>query len=97
MDFYVGDRVVSLIDDRPGLQKGEFGSVVGVTDGGSVYIKWDKYNKNRHNGRGDIPIGHGWFIDKKFLTRVSTLDLGELPENNDIKFLFGDDIYDKNM
>lgn len=90
MDFYAGDIVRSLITDGVGLEKGELGTVINVNVVGDPYIHLDKYNKNRHNGYGDIPVGHGWFVSKKCLERVGTLDLGELPENNNIKFLFGE-------
>lgn len=88
MDFYAGDIVRSLINDGVGLKKGEQGTVISVNTTGDPYVRWDTYNRNRHNGYGDIPEGHGWFVGKKCLEKVGTLDLGELPENNDIKFLF---------
>ena len=88
MDFYAGDIVRSLIDDGVGLKKGESGTVIKVNNVGEPYVRWDKYNKYRHNGYGDIPVGHGWFVGKKYLERVGTLDFGELPQNTDIKFLF---------
>ena len=88
MDFYAGDIVRSLINDGVGLKKGEQGTVISVNNAGEPYVRWDAYNKSRHNGYGDIPEGHGWFVGGKCLEKVGTLDLGELPENNDIKFLF---------
>ena len=97
MDFRVGDRVQSTIKDSPGLEEGEYGTVIKILNTGDAYIRWDEYNENRHDGYGDIPNGHGWFVGKRWLKHVPPGDLGELPENHNIKFLFGDDIYNKNM
>lgn len=97
MDFCVGDRVCSIVDDSPGLKIGECGSVIKILESGDPYIHWDEYNRYRHDGYGDVPQGHGWFVGKKSIKMAEAPDLGELPEDSDIKFLFGDDIYDKNM
>lgn len=97
MDFYVGDRVVSILEDYPGLEKGEYGTVVKVRNDGVPIIKWDKFCESRHDADGSIPQGHGWFVLNDFieLAKGQVEDLGKLPEDNDIKFLFGDDIYNK--
>lgn len=88
MGFCVGDRVQSTIEDFPGLEKGEYGTVIKILDTGDAYIRWDEYNENRHDGYGDIPNGHGWFVGKKWLKHIPPNDFGELPESHDIKFLF---------
>ena len=67
MDFRVGDRVQSTIEDLPGLERGEYGTVVKILYTGDAYIRWDEYNESRHDGYGDIPNGHGWFVGKKWL------------------------------
>lgn len=91
MDFCVGDRVESTIKDFPGLEKGEYGTVIKILDDGDAYVRWDEYNPRRHDGYGDIPNGHGWFVGKKCLKHILSNDFGALPENHDIKFLFGED------
>lgn len=88
MDFCVGDRVQSTIEDFPGLKKGECGTVIKILDDGDAYVRWDEYNPSRHDGYGDIPNGHGWFVGKKWLKHILFNDFGALPENHDIKFLF---------
>lgn len=90
MNFCVGDRVQSIIEDSPGLQKGEYGTVTKIRKDGMLIIKWDKFCESRHDSDGSIPYGHGWFIANELLKHVPH-DFGELPESHDIKFLFGED------
>lgn len=94
MNFYVGDRVQSIIEDFPGLEIGEYGTVVKIREDGIPIIKWDKFCDARHDADGSIPNGHGWFIlnDSIELVRGQVEDLGKLPENNDIKFLFDEGV-----
>lgn len=91
MSFHVGDRVVSLYEDFPGLEEGEYGTVVKVSTDNSLIIKWDKFSKEKHDCWGEVPQGYGWFVSEDFIDLVEEQaeDLGELPENSDIKFLFG--------
>ena len=79
MDLMPGDRVISLIDDFPGLELGECGTYVG-TDvyGNYLNIRWDKFNDKRHDGDGEVETGHGWFVDRSSVQCVVE-DLGELP------------------
>ena len=88
MDFHVGDRVQSIINDSPGLKNGEYGTVIKILDSGDPYVRWDEYNMHRHDGYGDMPNGHGWFVGKRCIKIAEAPDLGELPKDNDIKFLF---------
>lgn len=93
MDFCVGDRVVSILEDFPGLKKGEYGTVVKISEDGMPIIKWDEFCGSRHDADGSILYGHGWFVSNDYIELVigQVEDLGRLPEDNDIKFLFGED------
>lgn len=92
MDLYVGALVQSVIDDPPGLKRGEYGTIVRILDSGDPYIRWEEFNSRRHDGYGDIHNGHGWFVGRRCVKLAKATDLGELPEDSDIKFLFGDDV-----
>ena len=93
MNFCVGDRVQSIIEDYPGLQKGEYGTVTKIRTDGMLIIKWDEFCESRHDADGSIPYGHGWFVSNGCIKLVvgQVEDLGEPPEDNNIKFLFGED------
>lgn len=92
MDFRVGDRVRSIENWSDSLRKGELGTVIGQDCWGDPMVHWDEFSENRHSYDGEVPEGHGWYINKGWIELVEECDdLGELPENNDIKFLFGDD------
>lgn len=81
--FQINDRVCSLFDDFPGLRKGEYGTVVRITEYGNIIVHWDEFNKHRHDADGDTPEGHGWFIDASQIKFAEPNDLGELPGNED--------------
>ena len=83
MNFQINDRVCSLFNDFPGLRKGEYGTVVRISDYGDPIIHWDEFNEHRHNADGDTPQGHGWFINKSEIKFAEPNDLGELPGNED--------------
>lgn len=90
MGFQVGDRVISLVGDFPGLEEGELGTIVEFDDFGEPIIRWDRYNDVRHNADGVVTSGHGWFVDRCMICHVEPPDLGEFPENNSLNdFLFG--------
>lgn len=93
MDFKVGDRVISLINNSSGLHKGELGCVIEVQANGVPIIRWDNFNRNRHSADNRTENGHGWFIFRKDAVELvqEMVDLGDLPEANmDAKnILFG--------
>lgn len=62
MDFQVGDRVKSLIDDTPGLYYGEFGRIIKLRKCNTPVIEWDEYNPERHTCDGMVAAGHGWYV-----------------------------------
>lgn len=84
MNFQVGDRVRSLLDDIPGLHYGEYGTIVKLRDRGTPVIEWDTYNPLRHNCDGSVTNGHGWFVYENSQIELvySCQDFGELPEIN---------------
>lgn len=91
MNFSIGDRVGSKINDCPGLEFGERGTIVGYDCWDSPIVEWDEYNPNRHDADGLTKDGHGWFVPCDYLELIfDDHDLGQLPEASpaDIKFLF---------
>ena len=87
MYFHLGDRVMSTVEDFPGLEEGELGTVVKIDDFGAPVISWDEYNDVRHSADGAVAKGHGWFVDNEMICHASPTDLGELPENRDLDSL----------
>lgn len=61
MNFKIGDRVISLINDSEGLREGELGTVIEKSTLAPL-IRWDEYNPVRHNSGGHTETGHGWYI-----------------------------------
>ena len=89
--LFVGDRVKSLINDPPGLKKGELGTIIKEDDYGDPMIEWDEYNEHRHDGDGSIKDGHGWYIGTKWIELAAAKDLGEFEHSeagNITNFLF---------
>jgi hypothetical protein len=47
-------------------------------------VKFENYNELRHECDGDVPYGHGWFVDTSFITECckplveGPIDLEEL-------------------
>jgi len=31
-------------------------------------VKFENYNELRHECHGDVPYGHGWYVDPSFIT-----------------------------
>lgn len=92
MDFQVGDRVKSLIDDIPGLYYGEFGRIVKLRECNTPVIEWDEYIPERHSCDGMVAEGHGWYVyDNSQIELVCQFkDYGNI-ERSDVdmtKFLF---------
>lgn len=79
MELVKGARVISTHADAPGLKKGEYGTFVGYSDWGDIVIKWEEFNRARHDSDGMVPSGHGWYINEKCIELVpaSICDLGE--------------------
>ena len=93
MDFEIGDRVRSLIDDGSGLYYGEYGTVIEVERHGIPIVRWDEFNQTRHTADERVEYGHGWFVFKRDAVELveEAEDFGDLPEaNTDAKdILFG--------
>lgn len=81
MDFKIGDRVRSLVDDHDGLEMGELGTVINI-DSYIPVIRWDEFNPVRHNEGGLTEDGHGWYIfgldEIELVNDIE--DLGDIPE-----------------
>lgn len=83
MEYCVGDRVVSLINDSDGLKKGEEGTIVKLRECATPIIEWDKYNPCRHEAGGYVPDGHGWYVhSNKAFAIVKPNDFGEFTAGN---------------
>lgn len=93
MNFKNGDRVRSIKDWSPALREGDLGTVIDEDLWGDPMIYWDEYNEERHNYDGEVPVGHGWFIDESWIELVEECDdLGEFTPNlaqDSIADLFG--------
>lgn len=93
MDFQVGDRVRSLFDDYPGLDYGEYGTVVKIRKMNTPVIEWDEFNPERHDCDGKVRKGHGWYVYENSQIELihPCQDLGDIcGAHMDVnKFIFG--------
>ena len=96
MDFQVGDRVKNLLDDSPGLDYGEYGTIVRLRECATPVIEWDDFNPKRHNCDGEVKVGHGWFVycNSQIELVHQCQDLGDICNTHmDIsKFLFDEGV-----
>ena len=91
MDYQIGDRVVAVVDYYPGLEAGEYGTVIGFDVWDDPMIHWDEFNPERHNYDGEVPEGHGWHVNVSMIELAKEFtDLGDLqsPTEDITKFLF---------
>lgn len=84
MNFQVGDRVKSLLSDLPGLDSGEYGTIIKLRERATPVIEWDTYNPSRHDCDGRVKHGHGWYVYENSQIELvhQCQDLGELPKIN---------------
>lgn len=92
MDFQVGDEVRSLLDDYPGLNYGECGTIIKLRKQNTPVIEWHEFNPERHSCDGLVMNGHGWFVyeDSQIELIRRCEDLGDICDTHmDVsKFLF---------
>lgn len=82
MEYSIGDRV-RCIAEYPGLSIGDLGTYLSKNEGwDAASIRWDKYDKYKHNCSGLCENGHGWFTPFDRITLDQPVDLGELPKVN---------------
>lgn len=93
MEFKTGDRV--RINQKwthvGAVSQTDVGTVQLHEGCGSYYIRWDAYDKRKHDNGGRCDNGHGWIVNEKYLMLETPGDLGEFstPDCLDTKFLFG--------
>lgn len=84
----VGDRIMLTKlrpSDKPALKVGEIGTIVYVwKDPSYLGVKWDIYNKHKHDcdGEGLCRAGHGWNVYPentiKIFKNISKKELNKL-------------------
>ena len=92
MNYKVGDRVRSLLNDYPGLSADECGTIVKLRKANTPVIEWDKFNRERHDCGGLVTNGHGWYVYSNSHIELihQCEDLGDICDTHmDVsKFLF---------